>query len=92
MCNILLKLEITDDHFRRGNLRSVMNDPIGLAIREHYKLQIPPEVVAIGDEEIFVSRKESDGRLHHYVADFDVKSYYLSQDRPKVITLSFRKT
>jgi hypothetical protein len=88
---LLLKLEITDDHFRRGNLRSVMNDPIGLAIREHYDLRIPPEVVAIGDDEVFLSRL-IDGKLHHFEATYDVKGFYLLPNRPKVITLSFRET
>lgn len=92
MVNLLIKLEITDDHIRRGDLKSAFNDPIALALREH--LQIPfdhEHYTAIGDDEIFFCRRESDGRVHSYIADFDAKGYWSSPNRPRVITISARE-
>ena len=85
MCNLLVKLEITQDHFRRGDLKSVMNDPIGIALKEALNLSVPKDSWAVGDTEVFLSK----GKSEHYIAEYDIKGYYLSKNRLNVITLSF---
>ena len=89
--NIICRLSVTENHIRTGDPRSTMNDPIALALKEQYSLDIfSDELVAVGEDEIFMVRKGEDGKPHSYVADYPVKRFEQSLV-PRTITLTFEE-
>jgi hypothetical protein len=73
-------------HYKEGDLNSSFKDPLALALKEKLELDIfKEEIVAVGDEEIFLVRGN-----HSYICEFDVNAFHgRTQDRPRSLTLKF---
>lgn len=72
---MLLHLTIRPDHYSSGDIKSVCDDPIALAIKETLNLRLVKDIVAVGGDEIY---------LHYYgkmyLAPLDVHRFHKSFD------------
>lgn len=80
-----LNITVTEDHYSRGKIESIEEDPIALALKEQklpdYKLI--RDYVSVGITEIFLAYKG-----FNYIAAIEVDKLH-SQPRPYNITLHF---
>ena len=89
--NIICRLSVTENHLHAGDIQSTMNDPIALALKEQYSLDVfKDELVAVGEDEIFLVRRGEDGKIHSYVADYPVRRFEKNLI-PRTITLTFEE-
>jgi hypothetical protein len=65
-----------------------MNDPIALALKERLELKAPEDLVAVGEDEIFLIRGGKS-----YLAYYDLEKFYTPQpsSKPRVISLKFQE-
>jgi len=83
-----ITLTLRPDHMKEGRIISCNEDPLALAIKEYLRDYSPPrDIVAVGDDEVFLAYKGKD-----WIAYFDVKVLYRTSTpgKSRQVRLSFK--
>ena len=83
-----ITLTLRPDHMKEGRITSCNEDPLALAIKEYLRdYSSPRDIVAVGDDEVFLSYKGKD-----WISYFDVLGLYKfsTPGKSRQVRLNFR--